>query len=208
MSLLAVAMFSQAPKELAPTEDQGYIFGIVDTPSNSTLDQLTPSIREVNRTVMSIPESEFTFQVTFPTSGFWGAVFKPWEERERTAFEILPRSRPGRGDPRHPDVPDPPACAARRRTVPGRVRHRLDRREHRDPGLREEAPGEGDGERDVRVPAAHRREDRPAVVGDRDRSREGGRARARSPGRWARISDPRWAGTTSTGSASAGVATR
>ncbi len=95
VSLLAVAMFSQAPKELAPTEDQGYIFGIVDTPSNSTLDQLTPSIREVNRTVMSIPESEFTFQVTFPTNGFWGAVFKPWEERKRTAFEILPEVQAG-----------------------------------------------------------------------------------------------------------------
>jgi multidrug efflux pump len=95
VSLLAVAMFTQAPKELAPTEDQGYIFGIVDTPSNSTLDQLTPSIREVNRTVMSIPESEFTFQVTFPTNGFWGAVFKPWKERKRTAFELLPQIQAG-----------------------------------------------------------------------------------------------------------------
>ena len=95
VSLLALAMFSQAPKELAPTEDQGYIFGILDTPSNSTLDQLAPSTREVNRTVMSIPESDFTFQITFPNGGFWGAVFKPWEERERTAFEILPEVQAG-----------------------------------------------------------------------------------------------------------------
>jgi multidrug efflux pump len=90
VSLLALAMFSQAPKELAPTEDQGVIFGIVDTPSNSTLDQLGPSAREVNRTVMSIPEAEFTFQNTFPNGGFWGVGLKPWEERARTAAKILP----------------------------------------------------------------------------------------------------------------------
>jgi multidrug efflux pump len=90
VSLLTLAMFTQAPRELAPTEDQGYLFGIVQSPANSTLDQLTPFTREVNRTVMSIPESEFTFQLTQPTGGFWGVVFKPWEERKRSAFEILP----------------------------------------------------------------------------------------------------------------------
>jgi multidrug efflux pump len=90
VSLLTLAMFTQVPKELAPTEDQGYIFGVVNSPANSTLDQLTPFTREVNRTVMSIPESEFTFQITFPNGGFWGVVFDPWEERERSAFEILP----------------------------------------------------------------------------------------------------------------------
>ncbi len=90
VSLLAVVMYSQAPKELAPTEDQGVIFGIVDTPSNSTLDQLAPSIREVNRTAMELPEAEFTFQNTSPSSGFWGVGLKPWEERGRTAAGILP----------------------------------------------------------------------------------------------------------------------
>ncbi len=90
VSLLAVAMFWQSPKELAPTEDQGVIFGIVDTPSNSTLDQLAPSVREVSRTVMELPEAEFTFQNTFPSSGFWGVGLKPWEERKRTAARILP----------------------------------------------------------------------------------------------------------------------
>ncbi|WP_242336770.1 MULTISPECIES: efflux RND transporter permease subunit [Anaeromyxobacter] len=91
VSLLALAMFTQAPKELAPTEDQGYIFGVVNTPANSTLDQLVPSVHKVNESVMAFPESQFTFQVTFPNNGFWGAVFKPWEERGRSAFELLPQ---------------------------------------------------------------------------------------------------------------------
>jgi multidrug efflux pump len=90
VSLLGFAMFTQAPKELAPTEDQGVVFGVVNTPSNSTLDQLTPFTKEVNRTVMELPESNFTFQITFPNGGFWGVGLKPWTERKRTAFEVLP----------------------------------------------------------------------------------------------------------------------
>src|SRR6266568_1448948 len=88
--VLALLMFSQSPKELAPTEDQGDIFGIVDTPANSTLDQLMPSVREVNRTVMAEPEAGFTFQITFPNQGFWGVGLKPWEQRQRNAAQILP----------------------------------------------------------------------------------------------------------------------
>ncbi|BDG05164.1 efflux RND transporter permease subunit [Anaeromyxobacter oryzae] len=90
VSVLAVLMFTQAPKELAPTEDQGVIFGVVNTPANSTLDQITPFTREVNRTVMSLPESEFTFQITFPNNGFWGVGLKPWEARKRSAFQLVP----------------------------------------------------------------------------------------------------------------------
>ncbi len=88
--VLALLMFSQAPKELAPTEDQGVIFGVVNTPSNSTLDQLTPSTQAINKAAMSIPEAEFTFQITFPNGGFWGIGLKPWDQRKRSAFQVLP----------------------------------------------------------------------------------------------------------------------
>ncbi len=90
VSVLALLMFTQAPRELAPTEDQGVIFGILNTPANSTLDQVMPYTRQVHQTVMSIPESQFTFQITFPNGGFWGVGLKPWEDRKRTAAEILP----------------------------------------------------------------------------------------------------------------------
>ena len=39
---------------------------------------------------MSVPETDFTFQITFPNSGFGGMVAKPWDERKRTIFQILP----------------------------------------------------------------------------------------------------------------------
>jgi len=90
ISLLAVAMFLQSPRELAPVEDQGVIFGIVNTPSNSTLDQVAQSTREVNKTVIAIPETNFTFQITFPSGGFWGMGLKPWKDRKRSAAQILP----------------------------------------------------------------------------------------------------------------------
>jgi multidrug efflux pump len=90
IGVLAVVMFSQSPKELAPTEDQGVIFGVVNTPSNSTLDQLGVSTRAVNEVALSFPESQFTFQITFPNGGFWGVGLKPWDQRKRSAFELLP----------------------------------------------------------------------------------------------------------------------
>ena len=90
VSVLAVLMFWQSPKELAPTEDQGVIFGVLNTPANSTIDQLRPSTRAIDKTVRSLPESEFTFQITFPSSGFWGVGLKPWDQRKRSAGQLLP----------------------------------------------------------------------------------------------------------------------
>ena len=90
LSLLVILMFSQAPKELAPSEDQGIIFGILNTPSNSTLEQVMQSTREVNRQIFTIPESQFSFQITQPTGGFWGIGLKPWADRKRPASQILP----------------------------------------------------------------------------------------------------------------------
>jgi multidrug efflux pump len=90
VSLLALLMFSQSPKELAPAEDQGVIFGIVNTPSNSSLDQVTHSTRAINKELMTIPEKNFTFQITNPTGGFWGIGLKPWDERKRSAARVLP----------------------------------------------------------------------------------------------------------------------
>ncbi|MEE4355139.1 MAG: efflux RND transporter permease subunit [Desulfococcaceae bacterium] len=90
LSLLTIPMFIMSPRELAPSEDEGVIFGIVDASANATLDQTAFFTAAVNDTFMSIPETEFTFQVTMPTSGFSGMVIKSWEERDRTVFEILP----------------------------------------------------------------------------------------------------------------------
>jgi multidrug efflux pump len=90
LSVLAMVMFMMSPRELAPNEDQGVIFGIVDTPANSTINQLEPSVEAVNEMAMSFPETQFTFQITSPAGGFWGMGLKPWDRRERTVFGLMP----------------------------------------------------------------------------------------------------------------------
>ncbi len=90
VSLLVIPMFSQSAKELAPTEDQGIIFGILDAAANSTLDQTSRYASAVSDTFLSVPETNFVFQVTMPSSGFAGMVVKPWQDRERTIFQIMP----------------------------------------------------------------------------------------------------------------------
>ena len=90
VGLLTIPMFIMSAKELAPTEDQGVIFGILDAPANATLDQTSHFAAAANRAFTSVPETDFTFQLTNPTSGFGGMVVKPWGERDRTIFEILP----------------------------------------------------------------------------------------------------------------------
>jgi len=90
VSLLAIPMFTMSAKELAPTEDQGVIFGIIDSSANSTIDQNSLFSAEVNRAFMSVPETDFTFQLTMPNSGFSGMVAKPWDKRKRNIFQIMP----------------------------------------------------------------------------------------------------------------------
>jgi multidrug efflux pump len=90
VSLVTVPMFVMSAKELAPTEDQGVIFGILDASANSTLEQNIHFAAEVDRVFRSVPETDFTFQITFPNSGFGGMVTRPWDDRKRNIFQILP----------------------------------------------------------------------------------------------------------------------
>ena len=93
LTLLCFPMFKFSQQELAPTEDQGVIFGIIEAPANATIDQTVKYANKVEDVFLGIPETAFTFQLTFPASGFGGGVLKPWDERKRTAFEILPEAQ-------------------------------------------------------------------------------------------------------------------
>jgi multidrug efflux pump len=90
VSLLVIPMFTMSPKELAPKEDQGVIFGILNGAADATLDQTSSYAAAVNKAFLSVPETQFVFQVTMPSSGFGGMVVKPWQQRKRTIFQILP----------------------------------------------------------------------------------------------------------------------
>jgi multidrug efflux pump len=90
VSLLAIPMYVMAPKELAPTEDQGVIFGIIDAAADATIDQTSRFTAAVNQAYFEIPETQFSFQITRPSSGIAGMVVAPWGERRRNIFSILP----------------------------------------------------------------------------------------------------------------------
>lgn len=88
LSLLIVPLYLFSPAELAPNEDQGVAFTAIDVPANATIEQLTPYTEQVQRTMASVPEFAQSFQITFPASGFGGALMKPWKERQRSIFQI------------------------------------------------------------------------------------------------------------------------
>jgi multidrug efflux pump len=92
LSLLTIPMFQMAwqAKEPAPAEDQGVIFGVVETPPDSTIEQTSFYADLAGRAFAKVPEEEQIFQLTQPDMGFGGLVLKPWGERKRTAFQILP----------------------------------------------------------------------------------------------------------------------
>jgi len=83
-------MFIMAPSELAPLEDEGAIFSIIDTPANSSLELTSHFTRAADKIFQSIPETDFTFEIAFPSGGFGGLITKPWSERKRTTLQILP----------------------------------------------------------------------------------------------------------------------
>ena len=64
--------------ELAPVEDQGVIFGILDTPANATVDQMSVAARAVFDVYSRVPEMQQTFQLTQADSGIAGLVTEPW----------------------------------------------------------------------------------------------------------------------------------
>ncbi len=92
VGLLTVPFYMFSQRELAPAEDQGVVFGIIQAAANSTIDQTTLFTRQVHDVYRSFPESESIFQLTFPTGGFGGMVTKPWSERSKTAQQLLMES--------------------------------------------------------------------------------------------------------------------
>ncbi len=94
LSLIAVLMFLMIPKvgvkELAPTEDQGVIFGVMTAPANATIDDTIRYADAAGKVFHDIKDTRFTFQLTFPDSGFGGMVLKPWGERTTPTKDYVP----------------------------------------------------------------------------------------------------------------------
>ncbi len=93
-----VFLYSAAPKEPAPMEDQGFIFSIASADPFATLDYVERYTEEITRIAKGVPEVQdyFLFNGGFGGSGggaspmaMAGFVLKPWSERSRSTKQVL-----------------------------------------------------------------------------------------------------------------------
>ena len=89
VALLIVPFYLFSQKELAPREDQGVVFSVLQAPADATLDQTNLFAKQVYDVYHSSPESDSVFQITTPAGGFGGMVVKPWSQRKKTTQQLL-----------------------------------------------------------------------------------------------------------------------
>ena len=91
-------LYTTAPKEPAPMEDEGFIFSIAQADPYSTLDYVEKYTQEITDIAKGVPEVDgyFLFNGGFGGSGggaspmaMAGFVLKPWSERSRSTNAVL-----------------------------------------------------------------------------------------------------------------------
>lgn len=84
----AVPMYLMSSKELAPTEDEGGIFFIVQAAPESSLEGTQAGATRVAEALKPLPEANYVWSVTMMGNGFGGVQTIDWNQRERTTQEI------------------------------------------------------------------------------------------------------------------------
>src|SRR6266853_1804045 len=89
--LVLVACFKFTKSELAPEEDQGIVLAHIQGPPNATAQQMQTYADQVFQIASQEPEYKQMFQITgVPTlnQGIGGVLFKPWDQRTRSAHQL------------------------------------------------------------------------------------------------------------------------
>jgi multidrug efflux pump len=89
--LVLLACFKFTKSELAPEEDQGVVLAHIQGPPNATAQQMQTYADQVFQIAKGEPEYAQMFQITgVPTinQGIGGELFKPWDQRKRSAHEL------------------------------------------------------------------------------------------------------------------------
>src|SRR5258708_2504856 len=87
--LLIVPFYMFSQRELAPAEDQGVVFGVIQSSANSTIDQTNLFTSQVYDVYHSFPESDSIFQITSPSGGFRRNLTKPLNRPTQTSPQRL-----------------------------------------------------------------------------------------------------------------------
>lgn len=97
IGLIAVMMTVRLPfgplikQELAPPEDQGFLFSLLSGPPDATIQQMSIYSHQAFDSMRATPEYDHAFQVDGAgqvNSGIGGIVLKPYEERKRNADQV------------------------------------------------------------------------------------------------------------------------
>ncbi len=86
-----VVLFLGAQRELAPQEDQGYIFTAVRAPQYASVDYTSRFTNQIDKIYQSFPEYEgswFVDGTDGQNNAFGGIILKEWSERSRSADDI------------------------------------------------------------------------------------------------------------------------
>jgi multidrug efflux pump len=87
----AGVMFKMSTSELAPEEDQGVVASQIVGPATATAQQMQVYADQAFEVAKATPEYDQMFQLTgVPTvnQGIGGVLFKPWDQRTRSAHEL------------------------------------------------------------------------------------------------------------------------
>ncbi|HJU64264.1 MAG TPA: efflux RND transporter permease subunit [Gemmatimonadaceae bacterium] len=94
----AVLLFMSLEREFVPPEDRGFFFTFVVAPEGATVDYTDGYLRQLEDIVERTEGVRSSFSVIGfggpPSSGFLGTILDDWEERDRSAQDIIGEVQP------------------------------------------------------------------------------------------------------------------
>src|SRR3569833_1954826 len=90
LSLLTVPLYMFANKELAPSEDQGVVFGYVQSDASASIGRRAGGAGAGGGRGGGGPGRGRAVQITALDQSITGLVLTPWSQRKRTVFQIQP----------------------------------------------------------------------------------------------------------------------
>ncbi len=92
VALLVVPFYLLSQKELAPVEDQGNLFVIIEGPPNASLEYTYDYSLKTAETLLQLPGSDLVWQLIQPNAGFGGLNMKPYSERDVRTQDLVPQA--------------------------------------------------------------------------------------------------------------------
>ncbi|MGH8495179.1 MAG: efflux RND transporter permease subunit [Gammaproteobacteria bacterium] len=86
-------LYTGAQQELAPVEDQGFVFVSATGPQNATHEYMVQYAQEIDKAFKSVPEMEAYFMINglgTVNNLIAGMILDPWDQRERSQQTIQP----------------------------------------------------------------------------------------------------------------------